>query len=51
MDKWPSIPRMSLLAELESAQRRLMRSDHTPVEGADITNNGTLWVELSAPFG
>jgi beta-lactamase superfamily II metal-dependent hydrolase len=51
MEKWPSIPRMSLLAELESAQRLLMRSDHTPVEGADITSNGTLWVELSVPLG
>jgi hypothetical protein len=47
MEKWPSIPRKSLLSALESAQRRLMRSDHMPLEGADITSNGTLWVELS----
>ena len=47
MDKWPSIPRMTLLEALEAPQRRLMRSDHMPLTGADVTCNGTLWVEIS----
>ncbi len=50
MEKWPSIPRKSLLAALEGQQRRLMRSDHMPLTGADLKNNGDLWVEISIPL-
>jgi beta-lactamase superfamily II metal-dependent hydrolase len=41
MDKWPSIPRLSLLKALEGAQRRLMRTDQLPPQ--------ELFVELSVP--
>lgn len=50
MEKRPSIPRKSLLAALEGQQRRLMRSDHMPLTGADLKNNGDLWVEISIPL-
>lgn len=50
MEKWPSIPRKSLLAALEGQQRRLMRSDHMPLTGVDLKNNGDLWVEISIPL-
>src|SRR6476620_352525 len=51
MPKWPSIPRKSLLTALESAQRRLLRSDQMPLVGAELTSNDTLWVELAVPLG
>ena len=50
MDKWPSIPRKSLFAALEGPPRRLMRSDHMPLMGADLKNNGDLWVDISIPL-
>jgi beta-lactamase superfamily II metal-dependent hydrolase len=49
MEKWPSIPRTSLLEALELPPRRLMRSDHMPLTGEDVTSNGTLWAEVSVP--
>ena len=50
-DIWPSIPRLSLITALEGAQRRLLRSDKLPLQGADLTHQDDLWVELSMPVG
>jgi beta-lactamase superfamily II metal-dependent hydrolase len=49
MDKWPSIPRQSLLKALERSPRRLMRSDQQAPTAADVSSNGDLWVEVSIP--
>jgi beta-lactamase superfamily II metal-dependent hydrolase len=50
MDKWPSIPRVSLLDALKSAQRRLVRTDELPTSGNDVEVKDDLWVELSIPL-
>jgi beta-lactamase superfamily II metal-dependent hydrolase len=50
MPKWPSIPRKSLLSALEGADRRLLRSDQMPLDGGELTCNGTLWAEVAVPL-
>lgn len=51
MERWPSIPRQSLLNALGLSQRRLVRSDQAPLPDADVTTNGDLWLEVSIPVG
>jgi beta-lactamase superfamily II metal-dependent hydrolase len=49
MDKWPSIPRRSLLTALQQSERRLVRSDEPHSANAEVTESGDLWVEVSIP--
>lgn len=57
MDKWPSIPRQSLLDELGAHKRRLVRSDSSAPSIAGVETGGTggpdgpLWTELTIPIG
>lgn len=50
MERWPSIPRTTLLDALQAGNRRLVRTDQMPPEASDITRNGTLWVEVAVPL-
>ena len=49
VEKWPSIPRESLVEALAGKQRTLIRSDKIPASGGGISRNGNLWVELAVP--
>lgn len=51
MQRWPSIPRASLLTALGGQQRRLVRSDEVPPDAADVTRDGDLWIEIAIPVG
>jgi beta-lactamase superfamily II metal-dependent hydrolase len=49
VEKWPSIPRQSLVDALADHSRTLVRSDQIPNDGGAMRRNGDLWVEVSIP--
>ena len=51
MEKWPSIPRTTLLDALADQQRTLLRTDQLPASGGNVTVEGTLSIELCVDFG
>jgi beta-lactamase superfamily II metal-dependent hydrolase len=51
VEKWPSIPRKSLLEALAAHDRTLIRSDKMPAAGGKLTRNKKLWIELAVPVG